>query len=132
MNADDGWYADEAATFGDRLTAAREKTGLTQKDLAKRLGIKLQTLRSWEEDLAEPRANKLQMLSGLLNVSLPWLLTGEGEGVSAPDDEAQLPSDVNELLLQMRDVRTQMTRLADRLSLLEKRLRTKLQETTGE
>lgn len=132
MNADESWYANEAATFGDRLTAAREKTGLTQKDLAKRMGIKLSTLRGWEEDLAEPRANKLQMLSGLLNVSLPWLLTGEGEGVNAPDEAPELPSDVNELLLQIRDVRTQMLRLSDRLSLLEKRLRTKLQDDAGE
>ncbi|MDG2340946.1 MAG: helix-turn-helix domain-containing protein, partial [Paracoccaceae bacterium] len=99
-----------------------------QKDLTKRLGIKISTLRSWEEDWAEPRANKLQMLSGLLNVSLTWLLTGEGDGITGPDDDLALPADVNEILLQMRDVRTQMTRLADKLSLLEKRLRMKLQE----
>lgn len=128
MSSDDDWYGPETATFGDRLAAARDKTGMTQKDLAKRLGIKLSTLKSWEEDWAEPRANKLQMLSGLLNVSLTWLLNGEGDGLGAPDDDAELPSDVNDILLQIRDVRTQMTRLADKLSLLEKRLRTKLQE----
>ena len=128
MSSDDDWYGPETATFGDRLAAARDKTGMTQKDLAKRLGIKLSTLKSWEEDWAEPRANKLQMLSGLLNVSLTWLLNGEGDGLGAPDDDAELPSDVNDILLQIRDERTQMTRLADKLSLLEKRLRTKLQE----
>ncbi len=128
MSSDDDWYGPETATFGDRLAAARDKTGMSQKDLAKRLGIKLSTLKSWEEDWAEPRANKLQMLSGLLNVSLTWLLNGEGDGLGAPDDDAEIPADVNEILLQIRDVRTQMTRLADKLSLLEKRLRTKLQE----
>lgn len=131
MDSDDSWYGPEAATFGDRLTAAREKTGMSQKDMAKRLGIKLSTLKSWEEDWAEPRANKLQMMSGLLNVSLPWLLTGEGDGVSAPnDDSAELPSDVNALLLQMRDIHTQMKQLSDRLSLLEKHLRKTLQDDT--
>ena len=128
MDSNDDWYGPETATFGDRLAAAREKTGMNQKDLTKRLGIKISTLRSWEEDWAEPRANKLQMLSGLLNVSLTWLLTGEGDGITGPDDDLALPADVNEILLQMRDVRTQMTRLADKLSLLEKRLRMKLQE----
>ena len=128
MSSDDDWYGPETATFGDRLAAARDKTGMSQKDLAKRLGIKLSTLKSWEEDWAEPRANKLQMLSGLLNDSLTWLLNGEGDGLGAPDDDAEIPADVNEILLQIRDVRTQMTRLADKLSLLEKRLRTKLQE----
>lgn len=128
MDSNDDWYGPETATFGDRLAAARDKTGMSQKDLTKRLGIKLSTLRSWEEDWAEPRANKLQMLSGLLNVSLTWLLTGEGDGITGPDDDVALPSDVNDILLQIRDVRTQMGRLADKLSLLEKRLRIKLQE----
>jgi len=128
MVTNDDWYGPDTATFGDRLAAARHKTDMSQKDLSKRLGVKLTTLKSWEEDWAEPRANKLQMLSGLLNVSLMWLLNGEGDGIGAPDDEAELPSDVNDILLQIRDVRTQMIRLADKLSLLEKRLRAKLQE----
>jgi len=128
MSSQDDWYGPETATFGDRLAAAREKTGMDQKDLAKRLGIKLSTLKSWEEDWAEPRANKLQMLSGLLNVSLTWLLNGEGDGLVAPDNEIELPTDVNEILLQIRDVRTQMSRLSDKVGMLEKHLRLKLQE----
>ena len=34
------WYGPETATFGDRLSAAIEKSGMTQKLVAKRLGIK--------------------------------------------------------------------------------------------
>ena len=75
------WYGPEAATFGDRVAAAREQTGMTQAMLAKRLGVRLATLRGWEEDLSEPRANRLSMLAGLLNVSMMWLIDGEGEGV---------------------------------------------------
>ena len=78
------WYGPEAATFGDRVAAAREQTGMTQAMLAKRLGVRLATLRGWEEDLSEPRANRLSMLAGLLNVSMMWLINGEGEGVDAP------------------------------------------------
>ena len=29
------WYAEEAATFGDRLAGAREASGMTQAQLAK-------------------------------------------------------------------------------------------------
>ena len=65
-----GYYSDDAATFGDRVAAAREAIGLGQSDLARRLGIKEKTLRGWEEDTAEPRANKLQMVAGILNVSM--------------------------------------------------------------
>jgi HTH-type transcriptional regulator, cell division transcriptional repressor len=117
-----GWYSDAAATFGDRITAAREAVGLSQEDLARRLGVKLKTIRAWEEDLAEPRANKLQMLAGLLNVSIRWLLTGEGEGVAAPD-EGHVPAEISALLVELRDVKTQLLRSADRVALIEKRLR---------
>lgn len=123
-----GWYSDETATFGDRIAGARDAAGMTQKDLAKRLGIKLGTLRNWEDDLNEPRANKLQMLSGLLNVSLPWLLTGQGDGPDGPEEEVTLPSDVSSLLSEIRKVRTEIDALGDRLALLEKRLRTALKD----
>lgn len=34
--------------------------------------------------MTEPRANKLSTVSGLLNVSLRWLLMAEGDGPEAP------------------------------------------------
>ncbi|MEM6478028.1 MAG: helix-turn-helix transcriptional regulator [Pseudomonadota bacterium] len=73
------WYTEAKATLGDRITGAREAAQLSQDALAKRLGIKLRTLKEWEDDLADPRANKLTLLAGVLNVSLRWLMTGEGE-----------------------------------------------------
>ena len=38
---------------------------MSQSELAKRLGIKITTLKSWEDDLSEPRANKLSMMAGV-------------------------------------------------------------------
>ncbi|MCK8462732.1 helix-turn-helix domain-containing protein [Aliiroseovarius sp. S1339] len=124
---DDDWFSEEAATFGDRLAGAREAVGLTQVDLARRIGVKIKTLRGWEEDLNEPRANKLQMLSGILNVSLRWLLTGEGAGVSEPATSADELPEVRDLLLEIRDIKSQMTRSADQLGRLEKRMRKRLE-----
>ncbi|MEM6308325.1 MAG: helix-turn-helix transcriptional regulator [Pseudomonadota bacterium] len=117
------WYGPDAATFGDRVAGAREMSGMTQPQLARRLGVKIATLRAWEEDRSEPRANKLQMLSGLLNVSLPWLLSGQGDGVSAPDDSTAIPADVQATLVEIRAVKTELGAMSDRLGLLEKRLR---------
>lgn len=122
------YYSDENATFGDRLAAAREAAGLDQKELARRVGVKQSTLKNWENDVAEPRANRLTMLSGILGVSLRWLLTGEGEGVSPPD-EAEIPADMSAVLAEMRNLRTQATRIAGRMGVLEKRLRTILRDT---
>lgn len=130
-DADDiNWYSNDAATFGDRIAAAREGQGLSQKDLAKRLGIATKTLDAWENDLSEPRANRLQMLAGLLNVSLPWLLTGEGEGPEAPL-EAGEGVEIRELVAEMRLLRTQMSQAADRMGILEKRLKLAVADTAA-
>lgn len=119
--ADNDWFSDDAATFGDRLAAAREAKGMNQKAFARRLGVALKTVEGWENDMREPRANKLQMMSGILDVSMSWLLTGEGRGV-APETEAETP-EMAELLSDMRALRTEMQRGAERLGVLEKRLK---------
>ena len=77
---EDGYFHEDAATFGDRIVAARQELGLSSKELAERMGIGRETLERWENDQSEPRANKLQMLAGVLNVSMIWLMTGEGDG----------------------------------------------------
>lgn len=116
------WFSEEQATFGDRLAAAREAAGLNVAGLARRLGVREKTIRAWEDDLSEPRANRLQMLAGLLNVSIMWLLTGHGEGVSPPEEDVQ-PHDMDAVLTDIRLMRAEMGRMENRLGLLEKRLR---------
>jgi transcriptional regulator with XRE-family HTH domain len=121
-NDDMNWYGPEAATFGDRVAAAREAAGMTQAQLARRLGVKKITLTGWEQDLSEPRANKLTMMAGLLNVSMGWLLTGEGEGMDAPAGE-QVPQDLAAILTELRQLREEMRGNVERAARLEKRLR---------
>ena len=119
MNDEIDWYSPEMATFGDRIAGAREAIGLSQRDLAHRIGVRTETLRGWEEDRTEPRANRLQMLAGLLNVSMRWLLTGVGQGVSPPGagNGAYL-----HIVAEVRDLRADMARTSDRLARLERRL----------
>ena len=121
-----GYFSDEVSTFGDRVAAARRATGMDQEKLARKLGIKMKTLLAWEEDVSEPRANKLQMLAGVLNASIIWLLTGEGEGVIDPWEEDRetdpVQVEMSEMLLEFRAVRGEYTRLGERLARLEKRL----------
>jgi transcriptional regulator with XRE-family HTH domain len=120
MSDDVDWYSPEMATFGDRIAGAREALGFSQSDLAHRLGVRVKTLRDWEEDRTEPRANRLQMLAGLLNVSIRWLLTGEGAGVTAPNPGTR--AEFRHLVTEMRDLRADMARTSDRFSRLERRL----------
>lgn len=128
MSETNDWYSPEAATFGDRLAAAREAAGMTQASLAKRLGVKPTTIRNWENDVSEPRANRLSMMAGLLNVSVMWLINGEGDGLDAPDDETVLPSEVTSILSDIRELRGEMRASAEKLGRLEKKLRLKLKD----
>ncbi len=128
MMGDMDWYGPEAATFGDRLAAAREQTGMTQAALAKRLGVRLATMRSWEDDRSEPRANHLSMLAGLLNVSMRWLINGEGMGIDAPAEV--VPGDLGTMLAEMRVLRADLLSKAETMGRLEKQLRRMLAEPT--
>ena len=117
-------YSEGAATFGDRLALARESQNLTQEHLARRLGLRVQTIRNWEFDRSEPRANRLQMVAGFLNISMIWLLTGEGDGGPAQRGAGETVSaDLAALLGDIRDIRVANIKTNDRLAKLEKRLR---------
>ena len=122
------WFGPDTATFGDRVSGAREATGMTQAQLARRLGVKKATLSSWEDDLSEPRANKLSMMAGLLNVSVMWLLTGEGDGMTGPADDVVAAPDFTEVLAELREVRAAMRANAERAARVEKKLRLLLQK----
>ncbi len=121
-----GYYSDENATFGDRVAAAREALGMSQIELAKRLGVKDKTIGSWEDDLSEPRANKLHVLSGVLNVSMRWILTGFGDGIEAPGSGNGLDPEVTSLLTELRELRGKSAALGEHIGRVEKRLRAAL------
>ncbi|MGC1506487.1 MAG: helix-turn-helix domain-containing protein [Sulfitobacter sp.] len=123
MKEETDWYGPDAATFGDRVAAARERAGMGQGVLAKRLGVKLATLRAWEEDRSEPRANRLSILAGLLNVSMMWLINGDGEGIEGPLESDAVGEDMQTILGDIRLLRREMLSNAESLGRLEKRLR---------
>jgi hypothetical protein len=55
-----------------------------------------------------------------------WLLNGEGEGVDDPDTKLVVEKGLNDMLLEMRELRTVLKGSSDRLGMLEKRLREQL------
>lgn len=122
------WFSEETATLGDRIAGGREAMGLSQKDLARKIGVKTATIEKWEDDISEPRANRIQMLSGVLGVSLSWLLTGRGEGPEAPQAQDEASAEVLVLLDDIRALQADMARDVQRLAQLEKTVRAKLRE----
>ena len=69
----------EPVTIGERLIEAREAKELTVSQLARRLGVKAETLKNWEAGQSGPRPNRLVMLAGLLDVPVSWLIEGSPE-----------------------------------------------------
>ncbi len=126
--ANETWFDPDATTFGDRVAGAREQARMTQGQLAKRLGVRKKTIEEWENDHAEPRASHLSMMAGMLNVSLSWLLTGEGEGPDGPEQLDADSHDVAGMLVEMRDLRVQLAQSAARVGRLEKSLRRAFKE----
>ena len=102
-------------TMGGRISAAREAAELTVAQAARRLGVKTSTLKNWDNDRSEPRANRRTMLAGLLNVSPMWLITGRGEGVSEPD----MPLEVAQVKTALEQVIAQQSLLTEAVERLK-------------
>ena len=121
------WFDAETTTFGDRVTGAREAAGMSQAELAKRIGVKVKTVRGWENDQSEPRANKLQMLAALLGVSMMWLMSGQGEGIESPEVIESGDKAMDQILIDLRQLRLEQSQVVERMARLEKRLRAAVQ-----
>jgi transcriptional regulator with XRE-family HTH domain len=122
-----GWFAGDVATFGDRMAGAREAAGLSREEFATRLGVRLKTVAAWENDEFEPRGNRLQMMAGMLNVSIRWLLTGEGDDLAAPDAPGAMSLPAKVALAEITRLRTQLESVSRQMQQTEDRLRELLQ-----
>lgn len=60
--------------FSERLKKLRKDTGLTQVDVANKLGISQQAYASWERGVKKPTQDNLIKLSKILYVSVDYLL----------------------------------------------------------
>jgi DNA-binding XRE family transcriptional regulator len=80
------------ASFGDRVRAARESVGMTQDELARRLGITRPAVSSWEAGSTKPRLDKIDKLADLLGTTPHYLLNGDGpQRVDARPTSAMVP-----------------------------------------
>lgn len=65
-------------TIGERIQLKRKQFGMTQTELAKKLGITHAAVHQWESDLSSPNAINLIALLKIFDCSAEWLLQGIG------------------------------------------------------
>ncbi len=61
-------------TFGERLAKARQEAGLTQAQLAERIGVSQRVVTYWEREPVALRAEQLAQVADALSVSADSLL----------------------------------------------------------
>ena len=66
-------------TIGKRIAQLRKSRGMTQDQLAERVGISAQAVSKWENDISCPDISLLPKLSEILGISVDELLSGKKE-----------------------------------------------------
>ena len=66
--------------LGEKLLDLRKKAGLSQEDVASKLGVTRQTVSKWETDQTVPELVKAKLLSQLYNVGYDYLISGSPIG----------------------------------------------------
>ena len=87
-------------TTGQYIKRARQKAGMTQAQLAEKLGIPYQSIGQWERDVRNPKLDTLKRIADALNISIQEL--------------AGIPKWVDEKnIWELPDISTQEKRTSD-------------------
>lgn len=76
-------------TMGAAIASLRKEQGMTQLELADKMGVTDKAVSKWERDLACPDVNSLPKLAQLLNVSVDELMNCQ-TGTKAQKEPEQL------------------------------------------
>lgn len=97
-------------TIGDRIKYAREKKGISQKQLATKVGLSQPSLAYIESGITKiPR--KIQSIADALDVSKEWLLVG---GEFANDDVVEKECEIGELKRKVKRLEFIVDKLLDK------------------
>lgn len=88
-------------TLGQKISELRRERGMTQENLAEKMGVSPQAVSKWENDISCPDINLISKLADVFGVSADTLLRGEEkkEVYVLPLNEKK---DVNKLFLKIR------------------------------
>jgi transcriptional regulator with XRE-family HTH domain len=95
-------------SFGSRLLQARKKKGISQEELASKLGTKGPAIGRYERDEMKPSIEVASKVAKLLGVSLDWLVGNTEEELDTAtlkriQDINKLPPKDKELVFEFLD-----------------------------
>lgn len=84
--------------IADRIKYLRDKVGMTQTDLAKRLGISRSAVNSWEMSLSTPSLSNIVEMTKIFHVSADFLLASNDKMTV---DISDLSNEEREVILRL-------------------------------
>ena len=89
-----------AHSLGTRIADLRKRRGITQDELAEKMGISAQAVSKWENDISCPDILMLPILADFFGVTIDSLLRGEREVETklVPVEERK---DINKMMLRI-------------------------------
>ena len=79
--------------LNEKLFRCRKRCGLSQEELAERLGVSRQAVSKWELGTALPELDKLKLLAKEFGVSADWLLDDTQDEPQETKQETQPPAE---------------------------------------
>lgn len=73
----------EPPTIGERIRTSRKDAGLSQVDLARKVGVTQPAVANWESGVHDPRRLMLAKIADAVHVSPEWLASGARSAVEA-------------------------------------------------
>ena len=86
--------------IADRIRYLRDKAGMTQTDLAKKLGISRNAVNAWEMSVSIPSLSNVVEMSRIFHVSTDYLLSVSDKMLV---DISELNSNEQEIILKTID-----------------------------
>ena len=75
-------------SFAEKMIELRKQQGLSQQDLADRLGVSRQAISRWETGAVQPLADSVKSLAQVFQVSTDYLLSDDLDDPTSPQPAA--------------------------------------------
>lgn len=71
-------------TFGNQIASMRREKGMTQSELAEKMGVTDKAVSKWERDLSCPDVSSIPRLAEIFGISVDELMQGKTESKEKP------------------------------------------------